>query len=342
MPLRPPNIPQTTRKNLLLTLDAFETIFHPRQPVPVQYAQTAHAYGLPESLVTPESLKTSFKKTFKTLSATRPNYGRADALQGKYGGPRQWWEEVIRGSFGDILSHAQSAKGDGEKGDRDVKLPDGMVHALLERFASKEGYELYPDVNPFFRRMRDLKDIRRRGAGGGGAGFNNLVIGVVSNSDDRVPDILKSLGLTVGETRADRDVVSTRLPGFEERSSPSSSSAATSDSQSQSKSQSQSQLQGQEINDIDLVITSYDAGAEKPSPLIFDVAKRQAQSLVPDSAGEWTCVHVGDHYEKDYQAATNAGWDGIFLPREDGQVAEGAKSVSSLGELADVLEEYGK
>ncbi|RJE19524.1 hypothetical protein PHISCL_08148 [Aspergillus sclerotialis] len=323
MPLRPPN--------LLLTLDAFETIFYPRQPVPVQYAQTAHAYGLPPSIITPESLKASFKKTFKTLSATRPNYGRADALQGKYGGPRQWWEEVIRGSFGDILSHTEGTTG----GKGEVKLPDGMVNALLERFASKEGYELYPDVRPFFRRMQDLKMNMRREGGGG---FDNLVIGVVSNSDDRVPDILKSLGLRVGKTRADRDVVSTRLPGFEERSSPSSSSIPTSDSQSQS----QSQWHGQEINDIDLVITSYDAGAEKPSPLIFEVAKRQAQSLVPDSIGEWACVHVGDHYEKDYQAAIDAGWDGIFLPREDGQVVEGAKSVNSLGELVDVLEGYSK
>ena len=330
MPLRPPHLPKMTGKNLLLTLDAFETIFHPRQPVPVQYAQTAQAYGLSPSIVTPESIKASFKKTFKALSASRPNYGRADALQGKYGGPRQWWEEVIRGSFGDILRHAEGK--DIERNGEDVELPDGMVKALLERFASKEGYELYPDVSPFFWELRGLKmDIRRVGRL---SGFDNLVIGVVTNSDDRVPDILKSLGLRVGETRADRDVASMRLPGFEERDSSNSNQMSTSDSQSESQSQ------GSEINDIDLVITSYDAGAEKPSPLIFEVAKRQAQSLVEDASGHWTCVHVGDHYEKDYQAAINAGWDGIFLPREDGQRVDGAASVSSLGELMGVLERY--
>ncbi|KAJ5628584.1 hypothetical protein N7490_010812 [Penicillium lividum] len=33
-------------RTLLLTFDAFDTLFHPRKPVPGQYASTAHEYGL--------------------------------------------------------------------------------------------------------------------------------------------------------------------------------------------------------------------------------------------------------------------------------------------------------
>lgn len=303
-------MPRPSNRTLLLTIDAFETIFHPRDPVPVQYAKTAHAFGLPPSLTTPSTLKQSFKTTFKAQSALRPNYGRDSALSGHYGGPRQWWEEVIRGSFAIAL---------GTKADEDARLPEGLVGTLLDRFAGREAYALYPDVCAFFDRLRAAKT-----AGGLGV-FDRLVVGVVSNSDDRVPDILKSLGLAVGMTRADRDVESSRLPGFEERSA----SAST-----------RSQADG--VNDIDLVITSYDAGAEKPSPLIFEVAKRQAESLVAGHNGrglDWTCVHVGDHYDKDYRAAIQAGWDGFFLSRE-GQTVAGAKSVNSLVDLVDVLERY--
>lgn len=328
------------RRTLLLTLDAFETLFHPRDPVPVQYAQVAHSFGLSKTLITPDRLKQSFKTTFKAQSAKCPNYGRDEALKEKYAGPRQWWAEVIRGSLGIALRQGQEYK-DGDKGMGEVKLPDGLVKTLLDRFAGREAYELYPDVDPFFERLRGVRHAAAAGGTGTGSGgglgvFDRVIVGVISNSDDRVPDILKSLGLTVGRTRADRDVESSLLPGFEDRSSSSSSSAPS------------SKGTGKEVKDIDLVITSYDAGFEKPHPAIFDTAKRQAQSLVNDSGSEtdsssqhqWTCVHVGDHYEKDYKAAIQAGWDGVFLPREEGQQVEGVKAVGSLVEVLGLLERY--
>lgn len=319
------------KRTLLLTLDAFETLFHPRDPVPVQYAQVAHSFGLSKTLITPETLKQSFKTTFKAQSARYPNYGRDEALKGKYAGPRQWWGEVIRGSLGSALGYK----------DNDVRLPDGLVKTLLDRFAGREAYELYPDVGAFFERLRGVRNAAAAG-GTGGEGklgvFDRVIVGVISNSDDRVPDILKSLGLTVGRTRADRDVESSLLPGFEDRSSSSFSSS------SEDASQSKHPENADTVNDIDLVITSYDAGFEKPHPAIFDTAKRQAQSLVndseADSSHQWTCVHVGDHYEKDYRAAIQAGWDGVFLPREEGHRVEGAKSVGSLVEVLGLLERY--
>lgn len=301
-------------RSLLVTIDAFGTLFHPRLPVPDQYASTAHAFGLSPSLLTSESLQPAFKAVFKAHAKQYPNYGRELALRGCYGGSRQWWEEVIRGSFAGALNN---------NGD----LPEGLVQRLLDRFASREGYTLYDDAEEFFARMREVKSRlamqQRFGP------FERVVVGVLSNSDDRVPGVLKSLGLRVGDTRADQGVSSMRLAGFEERSPTTPSSEG-----------------GGQVNDLDLIITSYEAGEEKPNPAIFDVAKRQAMRLC-DSDGEgdvsnWACVHVGDDYSKDYRAAIDAGWEGYYLPRgDDSQVQQqDVKTIHSLTELFDILGAY--
>lgn len=301
-------------RSLLITLDAFDTLFHPRLPVPQQYAQTAHAFGLSPSLVTSESLQPAFKAAFKAHAKQHPNYGRDLAVRGQYGGPRQWWAEVIEGSFARVLGLAQ---------DRNVsnQLPQGLVQRLLDRFASSEGYALYPDVPEFMARMRDVKtQLTQRQAPKNNyafGSFERVVVGVVSNSDDRISTVLESLGLSVGDMRADQDVSSMRLPGFEER-------APTEDSGC-----------GKQLNDLDLVITSYDAGAEKPSRVIFDVAKRQAMRLAgSEDESDWVCVHAGDDYDKDFQAAMDAGWEGFYIPREGTEKA----TVRSLTELYDVLQ----
>lgn len=204
-------------------------------------------------------------------------------------------------------------------------LPDGLVQRLLDRFASKEGYTLYEDAGEFMTKMREIKkDLMQKQRFGP---FERVLVGVLSNSDDRVPAVLKSLGLTVGDTRADQGMASMRLAGFEERSSSSPSEQGDS-----------------VIHDLDLIITSYEAGEEKPSPVIFDVAKRQAMRHTDADAGDssqWACVHVGDDYSKDYRAAIEAGWDGYYIPRDGkGQTHRGAKRIRSLTELFDLLESY--
>ncbi|KAE8374274.1 putative haloacid dehalogenase-like hydrolase [Aspergillus bertholletiae] len=308
-------------RNLLLTLDAFETLFHPRPSVPEQYASAAHHFGLPQTAITPDRVRTAFKPVFQAQSAARPNYGRDDVLRNRYAGPRQWWAEIIRGTVLQALTTTtttSSSSTSNTNNEKKIDLPDGLVDYLLDRFASKDGYALYDDVNPFFSRMRTLKETTGRLGP-----FDRVLVGVVSNSDDRVPAVLKSLGLRVGDCRADEGVDSMRLSGFEERGASSSSSSSSSDV----------------VNDIDLVITSYEAGVEKPNPRIFEVAMRQAMALAGTAAsGDWTCVHVGDDWEKDYQAAVGAGWEGYFLAREAD--ADGRNVVRSLVDLIPVLEAY--
>ncbi|KAJ5614481.1 hypothetical protein N7528_008135 [Penicillium herquei] len=296
-------------RTLLLTFDAFDTLFTPRPPVPEQYASVAHEFGLSRTAITPQKLKAAFKDTFRTQLAQYPNYGRADVLRGKYGGPRQWWEEVIRNTFAQTLSTSHSS-------DIQPQLPSGLVENLLDRFSGAGGYSLYEDVAPFFARMRELKasELGR---------FDRVVTGVISNSDDRVPAVLKDLGLRVGDLRADQDLSSMALPGFEQRDDA-----------------AMARYTGlQSDHDIDMVITSYEAGEEKPNRLIFDVAERQArilarQSGVPEDE-PWTRVHVGDDYNKDYIAARDAGWQSYLLPR--GNIQE--QPAQTLDSLMDLFKE---
>lgn len=319
------------RRTLLLTFDAFDTLFTPRKPVAEQYASVAHEFGLSHTAITPESIKNAFKGSFKAQAKRYPNYGRADVLRGLYGGPRQWWADVIHGTLAGALSSRQAPNNgtDLETASnnqvKSLELPSGLVETLVDRFAGAQGYALFDDVEPFFARMREVKRAARELSP-----YERILVGVVSNSDDRVPAVLSALGLRVGELRADQDRSSMELPGFEEKGK----SEIHGSVDRGSTPGSTPGIEEQAELDIDMVITSYEAGEEKPNPLIFDVAKRQAGLLLPgkESNENLWCVHVGDDYEKDYVAACDAGWRGCYLDREGGSEYPGLK-VHSLMDL---------
>lgn len=290
---------------LLLTFDAFATLFHPRRPIPEVYTSVANAYGLSETPIAPATLQTAFKKTYKAESKAYPNYGREMVLRGEYGGPKQWWTGVIKSTFANALDKS------------DLKLPAGMVDRLIETFASQEGYSLYGDVRPFFDQLGEYKTRQ--------SDFDCIVTGIISNSDDRVSTVLRSLGLSVGRTRADEDRSSTLLPGFEE--------AVSKDSDAR----------GFYLDDLNMVITSYEAGQEKPNRLIYDVAARQVNRLLSTHKWtktdldniDWTRIHVGDDFAKDYQGATDAGWQGILLDRDN--TASDSLDVEIINSLETLL-----
>lgn len=148
---------------------------------------------------------------------------------------------------------------------------------LLHRFWSNEGYTIFPDVQPLLQTLRQHYSDR-------------LVVGVITNSDPRVPDVLSSLGLRVsplrygGETKGDRE--------------------------------------GQW--DVDFTVMSYDVGHEKPDRCIFEAAEKMlGEDLLskPDAketvhGAEWRKVYVGDEYEKDVVGAVGAGWNAVLIDRE--------------------------
>ena len=94
---------------------------------------------------------------------------------------------------------------------------------------------LYPDVLPFFKLLRQMK-----AASNGDSAWSKPIIGVITNSDNRVPSILSDFGLKVGSRRHGNDIQASF--GAED--------------------------------DINFVMLSYDVGFEKPDSEIFDAAKQ--------------------------------------------------------------------
>lgn len=170
------------------------------------------------------------------------------------------------------------------------------------RFATAEGYKLFDDVLPMFQKIRAL----RKSATKSSVLCSKLEIGIITNSDDRVPSVLSEFGLHVGHRRYG---TSTRALDFEDSSHV----------------------------DIKFVVMSYDVGFEKPDRRIFDIARQlgsKGQIIEPHE-----CLHVGDHIQQDFLGAQAAGWDSLLLTRHQHDV--GNHGVKGLLSLAQIFEHLG-
>lgn len=74
-------------KRLILTFDAFGTLFTPREPIAKSYADTARKFGL--SGFTDDEIASAFRDAFTCQSRNAPNYGRKVGLNAG-----QWWSNV--------------------------------------------------------------------------------------------------------------------------------------------------------------------------------------------------------------------------------------------------------
>ncbi|KAI9496926.1 HAD-like domain-containing protein [Zychaea mexicana] len=84
--------------------------------------------------------------------------------------PRRWWEELVYDTF--VFSGVP----------RTVLDPkfDKLFDSLYMRFTSDQGYTAFPDTIDCLRMLKRHK----------------IYTGVISNSDERLTDVLKSLKLT--------------------------------------------------------------------------------------------------------------------------------------------------
>ena len=181
----------------------------------------------------------------------------------------------------------------------DAQIPKALITTLLTRFSTQEGYELFPDVLPFFRHLR--QSAQRSACRNN---IPDLVVGVLTNSDDRVPSILSSLSLSLGSKRYGHEIEGLSIPH-------------------------------DNSHDIDFVAMSYDVGFAKPDPRIFEATKTMVQHWTGE---ELHCIHVGDEPTKDYHAALNAGWQGLLLDRKGECTDCKVKSISSLTDLTHHLD----
>ncbi|OCK76663.1 hypothetical protein K432DRAFT_283642, partial [Lepidopterella palustris CBS 459.81] len=260
------------KKNLLLAFDAFGTLFTPRAPIATQYGEIARLHGL--SGFSDDELKESFRRAFKDESKLHPNYGKVVGLDAE-----EWWGNVISKTFQPFLKKNQA-------------IPIQLVSDLLTRFSTDQGYSIYPDVLPFFEMLRCHKNIHSaRATQKPSWPWDRTVVGVITNSDDRVPGVLSALGLRVG----------TRKVGNSEQRS------------------TESSVQ----DDISFVVLSYDVGYEKPDHRIFNAAKKLFEETLAERSmkaeeqfvDDFELLHIGDDVEKDYFGAKNVGWNALVLDR---------------------------
>lgn len=189
-----------------------------------------------------------------------------------------------------------------------------MAPTLIERFNSKDAYEVYPDV---FAYLQQLAKSPHRVAGS----TNRIVVGVITNSDDRVPDVLCSLGLRVNHLRHGSSASAGHVGEMKD-----------------------------EVKNIDFAIMSYDVGFEKPHRRIFDAATDMLKSMLTaegqqdTSLKNWDLVYVGDEMEKDARGSTEAGWNAIYVDRSNYDGSKETPGVSyktRIGEKeVDVLSDF--
>ncbi|GAB7350540.1 hypothetical protein MBLNU459_g1123t1 [Dothideomycetes sp. NU459] len=342
----------TKRKNLLLCLDAFGTIFSPKRPVPEQYVEVARKYGIESSA---QDVGATFKKAFKEESKAHPDYGKAVGM-----GAEKWWtnefedreqpEHIRIPSYSNIQETAQrlpkhfhrtATNQSAETMDIISLITNSKAPELIHRFNSASGYDIHPDVQSYLHSLRTSAARKPRATPSPpapspqhpGADSPRLVIGVITNSDDRVPDVLESLGLEVGSLRHahDADVSGTAADGAGFR-------------------------------DIDFAVMSYDVGHEKPDGRIFDAATELLRGMLAAESGsgsgggggggdgtspgsvsldDWSLVYVGDEFEKDVKGAVAAGWDAVLVDREAGGRTAGTSYMIRLGDCAvDVVSDF--
>lgn len=176
-------------------------------------------------------------------------------------------------------------------------LPEQLITDLLTRFSSSQGYQLYPDVLPFFSALQYIKKTPSQKSKP-----SIPTVGIITNSDDRVPLILSSLGLNVGSLRHGLSKKSGSEPPAGE--------------------------------DINFVVLSYDVGSGKPHRAIFDAAR--VAGLV-DAALEHECLHVGDNINEDYHGARDAGWKSLLLDRDFKKDPQNLARLTNLAQLGSAL-----
>lgn len=155
-----------------------------------------------------------------------------------------------------------------------------------------------------------LKQLRTQQKASNGG---RVVIGVITNSDNRTADILTSLGVKVHPLHYGQQPDSISQAGE---------------------------------YDIDFTVLSYDVGVEKPDPRIF----KGAEEMLADSLGaekqlfkaeEWSKVYVGDEFDKDVVGANGAGWCAVLVDRESAgkrKEVEWLDEQQQPGSIFDVFE----
>ncbi|KAI9655919.1 MAG: hypothetical protein M1831_004764 [Alyxoria varia] len=276
---------------LLLTFDAFDTLYTPKDPIHDQYCALATEYGF---IFTPGQIKPAFKAAFILMSSKHPNYGKRSDMS-----PRRWWIQLMKETFRPLLAEHYPRQ----------SLPIQFHRDLYNHFATKDGYDLYPDV------VQLLSIIGLRSYQVTDWPPSRTMLGIISNSDPRVRSIIASFK-QINPQDNDTRPISIKPALFPSRFAPASPRLAPTVRPAH----------------FAFATISYEADVSKPDPAIYDRAMDDAQNalrrlssynrltrsgakLLGSISTDFHKMHVGDDLEKDVIPALKAGWDAILLDR---------------------------
>lgn len=143
----------------LITFDVTGTILSLRQPVGFQYAKIGSLYGLNASA---ERLSDSFRLVFKKLSVEHPNFGESCI------GWESWWKELVSLTFHNSIQDKTLCR---------PQTMDQISKHLIEIFKTEECWKLVQGSQNLLEKLCK----------------NNKRLGVLSNYDPRLQDILVNL-----------------------------------------------------------------------------------------------------------------------------------------------------
>ena len=141
----------------LVTFDATNTIIRLSRPLGEQYSLAAKKFGL-SLTAAPQVLHNHFKSVMK---ASQPNYGRSLGMTAK-----EWWKRVVHETFA-------------RAGCPDAQRVDVVFEHLYEEYSKSHMWRVFPEVPDLLQRLCEKK----------------TTLGVVSNFDDRLEQLLVSLQL---------------------------------------------------------------------------------------------------------------------------------------------------
>lgn len=145
-------------------------------------------------------------------------------------------------------------------------------------------------------------------------------MGVITNSDDRVQDILSTFGLRVSPLRFGSSAPAPALSSDERAKGV----LIQSEKGASVSSNTDGPETGQQVSDFDVDFTciSYDVGFEKPDKRIFEAAEVMVGQVIGRvervDTGGWLRIYVGDEYRADVVGALGAGWNAVWIPDMDG------------------------
>lgn len=267
---------------LLLTFDAFDTLFTPAEPIAKQYCDVAREWGFEFNEA---DVMKSFKDAFKNMNQRFPNYGKDSHME-----PSTWWSRLIHNTLAPLLP-AESKQ----------DLPRDLSTTLYNRFSTSEGYTLFPDVLPFLSLL---------GSSSFSAGIwppTRTMLGIISNSDPRVASILSSFGLSIAPSLfpprySPHSRLIRRAPDF----GPAHFAFATY-SYDAGFSKPDRRIFDQAARDAQAALDA-----------IHPVGRlsRTGNSILGDMRRTFHHMHVGDDVEKDVLPALECGWDAVLVDRK--------------------------